>query len=269
LGYSPASIFTIRFPDRDNAKFIGAPENGLILFSQKNLQHKMSFTKSGFKTSITNALTYMRENPTHLMLTPKDMMAKLDASVKSNGQGTANKACPHEASIALVWESNGFSLAPRKVVPADDGYYYWYQPNGSQQKPDFVLFWVLEGVKQSEVIFDAKQGSKDTILLNDGWFHEDYIYIVSFTSALKRGTARSQLCLIALGQDIGTEQDNKIMRHIVEIKKELNQSKKSMLTSFLKICFRFANQYSCKQFTEEFRDYRFQKTVSWLLPSDE
>lgn len=223
----------------------------------------------GFKTAISQALAFMRENPANLTGNPKDMMSKLDASVKSSGQGTANKACGHEASIAVVLETNGFTLAPRKVVPNECGYYYWYQPNGSQKKPDFVLFWVLDSVKQYEIIIDAKHGSKDQIVLNDGWFDNDTIYIISFTATLARRAGRTPLCLIGLGRDIATESDSKIMEHIIGIKNELNKNKKTMLTSFLKICFRFANQYSCKQFTPEFRDDRFQKTLSWLGPSDE
>jgi hypothetical protein len=222
----------------------------------------------GFILSISRALAYMRENPTDLTGNPKDMITKLDASVKSAGQGTANKACGHEASIAIVLEANGFTLAPRKVVPREEGYYYWYQPNGSQKKPDFILFWVLNGVKKSEVIIDAKHGSKDQIVLNDGWFDNDTIYIISFTATVTRKAGRQSSCLIGMGRDIVTESDSKIMAHIISIKNELNKNKKSMLTSFLKICFRFANKYSCKQFTPEFREDRFQKTLSWLGRSD-
>lgn len=228
-----------------------------------------SISLKEFTSSVSRALAYMRENPSDLTGNPKDMMIKLDASVKSTGQGTANKACGHEACIATVWEANGFSLAPRKIIPTKSGYYYWYQPNGSQKKPDFILFWVLDGDKKNEIIIDAKHGSKDQIVLNDGWFDNDTIYIISFTINLSRKAGRTPLCLIGMGRDIVTESDSKIMAHIIDIKNELNKNKKSMLTSFLKICFRFANQYSCKQFTPEFREDRFQKTLSWLQPSDE
>jgi hypothetical protein len=220
-----------------------------------------------FTESVRNALTYIRENPNEMVLTPKDMMAKLYATVKSSGQGSANQTNPHEGCIATVLEANGFVLAPRNVIPQKSGIYYWYQPNGTQRKGDFVMFWAIDGVKKLEVIIDAKHGASETIFLNDGWFDEDTVYIISFTSPVKRGTARANVCFVGMGRDIPTEEDAKIRTHIIGIKNELNKSKKTMMTSFLKICFRFANQYSCKQFTPDFNEDRFQKMLAWLAPS--
>jgi hypothetical protein len=220
-----------------------------------------------FFNSIREVFTHMRGAPEELMMIPTDMMMKLDSSVKSSGQGSANKTTAHEACVAICLEKYGFGLAPRNAVPKETGYYYWYQPGGTQRKGDFVLFSVENGEKKQNVVIDAKHGALDAIFLNDGWFDPDSIYIISFTTPGGRKNPRIPVCFIGMGRDIATESDAKIMEHIIGIKNELNKSKKSMITSFLKIYFRFANQYSCKQFTSEFNEDRFQKTLSWLAPT--
>jgi hypothetical protein len=184
--------------------------------------------------------------------------------MKTKGQGSSNKPTSHEAGIAIVLEAHGFILAHRKLNPTDAGYYYRYQGKGSQQKGDFELFWVKHGNIQSKLMLDAKHSNTKIIILNDGWFDEETIYIISYNA----GTPKypKYACFIGLGRDIPTECDDKIMYLIRELKKELNRTKKTMLTNFLGIYFRFANQYSCTQFTEEFAQDRLRKTLEWLEP---
>jgi hypothetical protein len=189
--------------------------------------------------------------------------------MKTKGQSSANEVKPHEACIASVFQSRGFILAPRNIVPKEDGMYYWYQRAGSQQSGDFLLFWVFNGKKQSDVLFDAKHANSETIFLNDGWFNEDTIYIVSYSKSGGRGKARKYTCFIGLGQDIPTEKDSTIMASYNEIKREMNMKRKSREPDYLAVYVRFANQYSTKQFTDEYAEDRLKKTVSWLLPSDE
>lgn len=206
----------------------------------------------------------MNENPSDLEKKNQTYVEKLSAYMKTSGQGSANKVTPHEANIAEVLERSGFALTPKKKLPSEDGYYYVYQMGGSQQKGDFLLYWMLGGEMKSNIILDAKHSNSNSIYLNDGWFEPDTIYVLSFNSGTKKYPKNT--CAIAIGQDIPTESDSKVMYHIIEIKKELNKSKKTMLTTFLSVVFRFANQYSCKQFTDEFRSDRFQKTLAWLAP---
>jgi hypothetical protein len=220
--------------------------------------------KTVFKKQICEAFAYMHEYPADLEQPNEAMVLRLTNYMKSNGQGSGNHVNFHEANIAFVFESHGFHLAKKGSIPDKDGYYYVYQVGGSQKKGDFMLFWVSDGEIQSKIMVDAKHTNSKSIYLNDGWFDVDTIYIVSHNAGTKRYPKYE--CFIGLGQDIPTEEDTKVMYHIIEIKKELNKSKKTMLTRFLSVVFRFANQYSCKQFTEEFTTERFQKTLSWLEP---
>lgn len=224
----------------------------------------MELTKQEFKAKALQAITYMRENPNELEKNNIDMFQKLTNYMKSSGQGSANKVTNHEANIAEVFEKYGFILAPHKALPEEDGYYYVYQESGSQQKGDFMIFWILDGEMKSKIILDAKHSNSKSIYLNDGWFEIDTIYIVSFNSGTKKYPINT--CLIGLGQDIPTEKDSEEMRRIIKIKQELNESKNDNDTDFLKKYFRFANQYSCKQFTNEFSNDRFEKTLAWLEP---
>lgn len=224
----------------------------------------MELIKAIFKSKIIQALTHMREAPAELEMKNVVMFQKLTEYMKTTGQGSANEVKHHEANIAEKFESHGFLLAPRNTLPETDGYYYVYQAGGSQQKGDFMLFWMLDGEMQSKIIFDAKHSNGKSIYLNDGWFEEDTIYIVSFNA----GTAKypKPTCLIGLGQHIPTEKDSEEMRRIIKIKQELNKNEKDTTTDFLRKYFRFANQYSCKQFTDDFMTDRFEKTLAWLQP---
>lgn len=225
--------------------------------------------KQRFKDGIIDSLKFMKLNPGNLEETPVEIMVRLKEYMKSKGQSSANEVKPHEACIAGIFESRGFKLATRNVVPKDDGLFYWYQAGGSQTGGDFLLFWVLGGKKLSHVYFDAKHTNTEVFFLNDGWFNEDTIYIVSLSKSNGRGRGRKNVCFIGMGQDIPTERDSLIMQSYNGIKRELNSKRKTEAPDFLSIYVRFANQYSTKQFTDDFIEDRFKKTVSWLLPADE
>ena len=229
----------------------------------------MNAKQTQFKNAIVESLKFMKQNPEYLERNPNELLSKLKDYMKTKGQSSANEVKAHEACIAEVFETNGFKLSPRKVIPKEDGTYYWYQPDGSQRCGDFLLFWVLKGEKQSEIIVDAKHTNSESIYLNDGWFNEDTIYIVSYTKSMGRGITKRNLCLIGLGKDIPTEHDSEIMEFYNTIKREMNQKRKDKKPDYLSVYIRFANQYSTKQFTDDYTENRFNKTVSWLLPSDE
>lgn len=223
--------------------------------------------KVKFKQSVVDSFRFMRENPDKLEEKPIGMLEQLKDHINSNGQGSANDPNPHEACIAEVFKAHGLLLAPtRNVVPDNDGLYYWYQPGGSQQKGDFLLFWVLGGEKQSDIIVDAKHSNGSMIFLNDGWFWEDTIYVVSYCRNVRRGEWKNE-CFVSLGQDIPTENDNYIWNLYNDKKKEMNANRKELKPDFLQPYFRFAHQYSCKQFDSEFTASRFVNVVEWLQPT--
>ena len=227
----------------------------------------MSSDSNTFRTAINISLDYMNKNPEKLEEHPTEMIDRLIGYMETNGQSSANEVKAHEACIAVVFEANGFKLAQRNVVPPEAGFYYWYQPAGSQKSGDFLLFRVEDG-KKEEVLFDAKHTSNTTIKLNDGWFNKDTIYIISFSESIGR-SLRKKICFIGLGQDIPTDKDIPANDECNRLKKEWNTMRKNIETDYLSIYFRLANGYSTKQFTHEFISDRFQKTVSWILPSAE
>ena len=137
-------------------------------------------------TAIKNSLDYMNNNPEKLEEHPTEMIDRLIEYMETNGQSSSNEVKAHEACIAVVFESNGFKLAKRNIVPAEDGLYYWYQPAGSQKSGDFLLFRVENGIKKEEVLFDAKHTNSGTFYLNVGWFNKNTIYIVSFSVSADR-----------------------------------------------------------------------------------
>ena len=220
-------------------------------------------TKYEFKFNLSNAFTFMRENPDELEKNPIDMIKKLSDYMKSSGQSSANHVTNHEASISVIFEKYGFELSTQDEKK--DGYYYVYQMGGSQKKGDFFLFWVNNGKFQSSIVADAKHSNKNVFYLNDGWFEEETIYIISFSENISRGVWK-KMCFVGLGKDIPTEEDSVVMKEIIEMKKKLNSEKRSRLTSHLKVVFRFANQYSCKQFNHEFTRIQFEKMLAWLEP---
>lgn len=224
-------------------------------------------TITTFTDSVISAFTYMRTNPDCLEEKPMEMLQRLKDHSDSSGQGSANDPTPHEACIAVIFENNGIQLAPvRNTVPSEDGNYFWYQPGGTQQKGDFLLFSVSEGRKNASLLVDAKHTNGNTFYLNDGWFWDGIVYIVSFCKNVRRGVWAND-CMIALGQDIPTDKDKEIWTSYNEAKKLMNANRKEREPDFLQPYFRFAHQYSCKQFDSEFIVSRFASVLSSLQPS--
>lgn len=224
-------------------------------------------TSTSFSTALIDAFTFMRNNPDSLEEKPMDMLERLKDHSDSSGQGSANDPTPHEACIAVVFENYGIRLAPiRNSVPSEDGYYFWYQPGGTQQKGDFLLFDVSDGKRMKSVLVDAKHTNGNSFYLNDGWFWDGIVYVVSFCRNVRRGVWANE-CMIALGQDIPTEKDKEIWNSYNDAKKVMNANRKEREPDFLQPYFRFAHQYSCKQFDSEFIATRFASVASSLVPS--
>ncbi len=232
--------------------------------------------ESSFNLSnaLRSALEVMYSNPSVLEQKPTEMMARLRAHYKSQGQGSANPVTPHEACIASVLEDHGFLLtSQRNVVPEQNGLYMWYQPDGTQRKGDFVVFESKEGRISRSITLDAKHGSGTIIYLNDGTFEKDVIYIVSFTRILpkvkgQRKRDRKNECMIGIGQDVMSEEDClRLVRWREEIRR-LNTL--DMGEGSLCLYARSANKYECgSRFSSEFMKNCLDRTFAWLQPSVE
>lgn len=223
-------------------------------------------------SALHSALTTMSTNPALLEREPVEMMARLKRHCNTRGQGSANPVTRHEACIAEVLETHGLHLAPeRNVVPAEDGMYFWYQPGGTQQKGDFIVFAAKGGASIHSITLDAKHSNGTTIYLNDGTFEKDVVYIISFTRILprlkgQRKGERENVCIIALGQFVMTEEDrDRLIRWREEIRR-LNSL--DMGDGSLRLYARSANQYTCdKRFTHEFTAECLRQTLASLVPS--
>jgi hypothetical protein len=222
-------------------------------------------------TLLATALTRMSETPSLLEQRPTEKMKELDDSLKSDGQGSANKCSAHEACVALVLESVGFKRSENTV---EDGFYYQYQQTGSQRSGDFGVFSVTAGVRSPTILLDAKHSNGMSIYLNDGTFETDTVYIVSFTRVLEkvsgqRKKPRQHACFIGRGQDVMTERDRSRLDKWRTMLRTMNEEEKQTEKDFLRLYSRSANQYSCQQFVPEFTASCLAKTLSWLLPSVE
>ena len=173
-----------------------------------------------------------------------------------NGQGSGNMPTNQEACFAFEALQHGFKFEN----PTLDGGYIKYQPNGSQKSIDFVLIEKVGDLLNS-VEVDLKHTNTKTFYWNDGWFEQNVVYIISYTV---KGTDR---IYIGYGEETPTEQDSLEMKELVEFKKKWNLEKKN--TGFLKKYLRFANQYSCDQFTDEFSKEKFESIELRLTPIEQ
>ena len=196
-----------------------------------------------------------RDNPERLEEKHPEMKKVLDACC-GNGQGLGNKASEQEACFAVMLEEMGWTRGK-----GTSDFSYVYQAQGTQKAIDFQLCYPGNGVLN----LDLKHSEKDSIFLNDGSFLDSVVYIISFTRLLtrvkgQRSCPRQRVCGIMMGQDVMTENDKKCLENSRAILRDLNL--KGSDTDFLTIYLRSANQYSCKQFTDEFLTERFGKLLA-------
>lgn len=223
------------------------------------------------KRKVFDIIQILSTNPGLLEERHPEMRKKLDAMC-GNGQGLGNKATDQEACFAVVIEKNEFQpwiVGPNGSVPNTPGLFYKYQVGGTQRSLDFQLLEVLENGTIDFVNWDLKRAKSDSIFLNDGKFLDNVVYVISFTRSTKikgqRKNQKQNICAIVRGQDVMTEKDKERMARRVALIQQLNEEDK--LGDFLLLYTRNANQYSCKQFTDEFLRERTALLLSWLLPS--
>ena len=169
----------------------------------------------------------------------------LHALTDKKGQGSGNMPTHQEACFAIEAQKHGFTFGESVT----DGCYIKYQPFGTQRSIDFILIEVLGGITKS-IKIDLKHTNTKSFYWNDGWFENDVIYIISYS------IKKQNRIYIGYGDDTPIEQDKIDMAEIVEFKKKWNSENKN--SGFLRKYLRFANQYSCEQFTDEFSREKFE-----------
>lgn len=195
----------------------------------------------------------------------KAIAAKLQSQGNAASQGTGNKVTDHEASFATVLEANGFEFLPRGAETPDAGLRYIYQLNGTQQSVDFQVQEYKEKSLVGIVNFDLKHSTSDVFFLNDGWFHDNIVYVVTWerkTSAPRKRITRELATFVCLGQRVATAEENAFMERLIEMKKEMNAEHKTVGS----LCpyVRFANRYKCDTFTVERTAAELEAVVGWL-----
>ena len=197
---------------------------------------------------IRTVLEKIYRNPDLLKACAAEKQAFLQSQGNSKAQGTGNKVTPQEACFANLLEEHGYAFLEKKSAPIQTNYYK-YQPNGTQKSPDFEVY----DFELNKIIkFDLKHSNSKSFYFNDGWFEKGLIYVISWSMSKTRNNV-----LIGYGDDIPTEEENIEMERFVKFKKNCNKQNKKV--GSLRKCVRFANQYSCQQFTEEFSGEKFNE----------
>ncbi len=196
------------------------------------------------------------------------ILSKFQDQAKKETQGIGNQETDHEVSFAAVLETFGFQFLLKKkkndhlkLLPTlADGFYYIYQVNGSQQSLDFQTILIADHEIKKTITYDLKHTTTEQFYLNDGWFLQDIIYIVTWTFE-KQHTKT----MIGLGQKIPSDKEKEAYAKILEAKRLLNSEVKGEDDMSLMIYHRFANRYSCKKFTEEWSNQTFDEVMNFLI----
>jgi hypothetical protein len=210
-----------------------------------------SFSKTiqAFLTQLSRVPDTLRREPATLT----EIKKKLHSQGDSASQGSGNQVTDQETCFAATLEEFGFKYSSSKVPPTDDGFYYIYQVNGTQRSIDFQAYDWSTGTKRRTVNFDLKHTKTDTFFLNDGWFHENIVYVVSWMRKLSEPRKKKVVepaTFIAFGEHIPTEEEAALYTELCEIKKKYNTDYKG--SGSFHCYLRFANTYKCDRFTPEF-----------------
>jgi hypothetical protein len=216
----------------------------------------VSVLQSTFSKKLKDFLIELSTNPNILrksVSTLLEVKTKLYSQGDSLSQGTGNQVTDQETCFAAALENYGFKYSSSNVPVAEDGLYYIYQVNGTQRSIDFQVFVWANGTKQKMINFDLKHTKNETFFLNDGWFHDNIIYIISWMRKISEPRKRKVVepaTFIAFGQDIPTEDEIALYEELCEIKKKYNTDYKG--SGSFHCYLRFANTYKCERFTPEY-----------------
>jgi hypothetical protein len=211
-----------------------------------------------FSKTIQTFLTQLSKNPALLRreIEPITTIKKrLHSQGDANSQGTGNQVTDQETCFAATLEESGFKYSSDIMPPVNAGMYYIYQVNGTQRSIDFQAYDWVDGSKRSLLNFDLKHTKTETFFLNDGWFHENIVYVISWmrkTSAYRKKKVEEAATFIALGQHIPSREEALLYEELCEIKKKYNTDYKG--AGSFHCYLRFANTYKCDRFTPEFSE---------------
>jgi len=213
-----------------------------------------------FKQTVRSTFQALSADPAILERSLPTMVSFLHSQGREGSQGTGNKPTDQEASFAAAVAARGFTFLAKGAEPPADGFYYLYQLKGSQKEGDFGLREYEGGVIKQEIVVDLKHTLSKTFYLNDGWFHKDIVYIVSWNAGTpKKPALRTH---IALGQDIPSAEEQAFMEQLQAFKNEKNSG--TTKVGSLKPYIRFANKYTCERFTSETAAAHLTATLTWI-----
>lgn len=196
-----------------------------------------------------------------------DIKSKLHSQGDTASQGSGNQVTDQESCFAATLEENGFKYSSSKLPPTNDGFYYIYQVNGTQRSIDFQIFNYMKGIKRHSFNFDLKHTKNDIFFLNDGWFHRNIIYVVSWMRKISEPRKKKVVepaTFIALGQNIPTEEEIALYNDLCEIKKKYNTEYKG--SGSFHCYIRFANTYKCDRFTPEHTTENLESVLAFIAP---
>jgi len=201
--------------------------------------------RPSFSKTIQALLTYLSSNPNILRKDPAELTEikkKLHSQGDAASQGSGNQVTDQETCFAAALESFGFKYSSSKVTESENGFYYIYQVNGTQRSIDFQAYDWFSGTKRKSVNFDLKHTKTDIFFLNDGWFHENIVYIISWMRRISEPRKKKVVepaTFIALGQQIPTVEEAALYEELCEIKKKYNTDYKG--SGSFHCYLRFAN----------------------------
>jgi hypothetical protein len=205
-------------------------------------------------TRVRSLLNDIHKDPSLLLIEYPDMRDKLHKQGNMKAQGTGNTPTYQEAAFARELEKAGFTFIPKgaNMLALSPGNYFSYQLNGSQRDVDFQVTEVIGSGELRHLKFDLKHTTSDVFFLNDGWFKDDIIYIISWKrpiSAPRKRKVTVAAIFIAWGEDIPTHEETATYFELVEEKKRMNSMSKGC--GSLRPYVRFANTYDCDGFGVE------------------
>jgi len=214
-----------------------------------------------FKNKVLNTLNLIVATPSLLERRLPEKIAFLHRQGDMEAQNSGNAPTPQEACFADLVEKHGFMFLSKDATAApEDGLYYIYQLKGSQREGDFYLREYKNGQVVIENVFDLKHTQTKTFYLNDGWFKEGIVYIVSWNKGTKNKP--NHTVYIAFGEDIPSEEEKAYMTELIGFKVAKNTGEKKI--GSLKPYIRFANQYTCERFTDETTKEHLEKILASL-----
>lgn len=140
----------------------------------------------------------------------------------------------------------------------EEGLIFQFQLNGSQQGPDFTLGWFVneDTGMVSPLAVELKSSRKANLSMNDGWFQENVIYLLSwYQSKLPR-------VHIGMGHHIRTEADHRFFLRLRQLQQEQNrkirEEKSKNPEIFIQPTQRASNHYPCSRFTPDLQRHHLQ-----------